>query len=131
MIHLGEYESLVSETGGNQTTDAADGFPALDVAPVATPASAQTAAEPMAVDEDDLLQQALAMSMTAAPTDTDSGPPAPTQTAATAGGSMFDSYDEELQNAIRMSMTEVQPGESADPDPNEVNFCSSMSGIKL
>lgn len=71
----------------------------------------------MAVDEDDLLQQALAMSMAGGPMDTDSTAPAEPETAAPAGGSMFDSYDEELQNAIRMSMSEVQPGEEATAAP--------------
>lgn len=65
----------------------------------------------MAVDEDDLLQQALAMSMAAGPMETDSEAPASQAQAAPAGSSMFDGYDEELQNAIRMSMSEVQPGE--------------------
>ena len=79
------------------------------------------AAEPMAVDEDDLLQQALAMSMAGEPMETQAAAPAPAEQPAPAAGSMFDSYDEELQNAIRMSMSEVQPGEDAPPAAGPVS----------
>lgn len=59
------------------------------------------------MDEDALLQRALAMSMGANQSDQ------PGKEVETSGGdtSMFDAYDEELQNAIKMSMAEVQPGE--------------------
>ena len=77
----------------------------------------------MAVDEDELLQQALAMSMASEPMETGSAAPAEAEQAAPAGSSMFDSYDEELQNAIRMSMSEVQPGEGAAPAPSPVSLC--------
>jgi len=86
-------------------------------------------------DEDDLLQQALAMSMGGGegggvPAEADTvmaEAPAP----AGAGASMFDSYDEELQNAIRMSMMEVQPGEEAPQPAGEVNQVCRIAFQKL
>lgn len=85
----------------------------------ATTAEPDTA-EPM--DEDALLQQALAMSM-AGDGDETTAPAAPSSTAEPpqADASMFDAYDEELQNAIKMSMAEVQPGE--EPAAKEVCSC--------
>ena len=76
----------------------------------ATPSAARDTAEPM--DEDALLQEALAMSMAAEEATPEQGSAAVEPTAAAGGdASMFDAYDEELQNAIKMSMAEVQPGD--------------------
>jgi len=73
----------------------------------------------MAKDEDDLLQQALAMSMAGGPAepDTDMTEAVPPLAGEGGGASMFDSYDEELQNALKMSMMEVQPGEEEATQP--------------
>lgn len=96
-----------------------------DTTDAAKPGTQADQGEAMAVDEDDLLQQALAMSMGSEPMQTESNAaPAVDEQAVTASSSMFDSYDEELQNAIRMSMSEVQPGEAAQPSPSPVSFSS-------
>lgn len=84
------------------------------------PAAERDTAEPM--DEDALLQEALAMSMAADEADpqggtTDAGPSAGPR----GDTSMFDAYDEELQNAIKMSMAEVQPGDELENQEGAVS----------
>ena len=70
----------------------------------------------MAVDEDDLLQQALAMSMAGAPMDAEpTAPAAGSQPKLSEPTSMFDGYDEEVQKAIRMSMADMGAGEETAP----------------
>ena len=109
--HMPKESTRAICAGGGESQPSEDANGAAQQSTPTPPAG--QAAEPMAVDEDDLLQQALAMSMAAGPMETDG--PAPDAQAAPAEGSMFDGYDEELQNAIRMSMSEVQPGEAAAP----------------
>jgi hypothetical protein len=90
----------------------------------------------MAEDEDDLLQQALAMSMAAASAEPDTdmseaaAPQAGEGNPPQGGASMFDSYDEELQNALKMSMMEVQPGEEATQPAGEVHQVATLSLLR-
>lgn len=81
------------------------------------------------MDEDALLQQALAMSMAV---DEPAAAQAPAeQPKEPTDASMFDVYDEELQNAIKMSMAEVQPGESSEKPADAAEAVSLSSKLRL